>query len=99
MHFQGHWTYIKDNRKSQIDFLLSNNKGRQNVIAFNVITIGWHFSDHLPIGAVINFPCYINVLSLLARAKSLNKETAAINNKSKIKMFKNDFDVEEGKKI
>ena len=96
--FMGHWTYFKGNKKSQIDFLVTDNKGRERITSFDISTNGWHFSDHLPIDVSIDIPYSIDPLLLLARAKLLNEETVVVNQPS-VKCFKNNFDMDKGKKI
>ena len=47
--FDGDFTYHKFGKRSQIDFILTNNKGRKLVNIFDIVKIGWHASDHLPL--------------------------------------------------
>ena len=47
--FDGDFTYHKDDRKSQVDVCLSNNRALDSVTAFRIHTIPFNFSDHLPI--------------------------------------------------
>ena len=43
--FAGDFTYIKSEKKSQIDFCLTNEEGREYIADFNVLTYSWHLSD------------------------------------------------------
>ena len=47
--FDGSYTYFKANKKSQIDFVLIDNKGRRLVREFKLVNTKWHHSDHLPL--------------------------------------------------
>ena len=60
--FKGGYTYFKANKKSQIDFVVTDNFGRMNVFDFDLVVSGWHFSDHLPVDVTIRCKYNINVL-------------------------------------
>ena len=95
--FEGNWTYFNANRKSQIDYVLTNNKGRQHVQTFTIIKTGWHFSDHLPIEIEINAPINIDIYTILIRARSLNEEYSIAA--KDIKTFKGKYDQEEAQNL
>ena len=96
--FSGGFTYFKGGKKYQIDFVLTNNAGRKNVVDFSMVTEGWHFSDHIPLDMKTNLNYDISALSLLLRSKSLIEPTAP-NRKNILKTFKNDFDFNAAKTI
>ena len=89
--FAGGFTYHKAGKKSQIDFILTNNVGRRNVDEFTLVTEGWHFSDHIPIDMNTRLKYDISALSLLLRSKSLITPTCPLRN-NHLKTFKKDFD-------
>ena len=96
--FAGGFTYFKGGKKSQIDFVLTNNVGRRNIEEFTMVTEGWHFSDHIPLDMQSRL-CYdISALSLLLRSKSLIELTQPKRNNC-LKTFKNDFDFNAAKFI
>ena len=98
--FEGGFTYVKANKKSQIDFVITNNSGRRNVDSLELVTEGWHFSDHLPLDLKVRLKYEINTLSLLLRSKSLIESTVPTrNNKTFLKTFKKDFDFNAAKLI
>ena len=88
--FHGDHTYIKNEKKSQIDYAITNSKGRGEVVTFKVIDTNWHISDHRPIALKINFSSKIRSDVILARAHDLNYEDAkeAID----IKRFNKQYD-------
>ena len=45
----GDFTYHKSGKRSQIDFILTDNRGRRFVNIFDIVKTGWHASDHLPL--------------------------------------------------
>ena len=96
--FEGHWTYFKGNKKSQIDFVLTDKKGRRNVTSYEIVKARWHISDHLPIDMTINIPYDINIMEILIRSKSLNEEYSSRCDAKIIKCFKQKFDENESTK-
>ena len=70
----GDFTYIKNDKKSQIDFAITNTNGRKFIKKFEIINHDWHFSDHRPICLSIDIDCTVSSFSLLSRAKDLNYE-------------------------
>ncbi len=96
--FAGGFTYFKGGKKSQIDFILTNNAGRRNVEEFTMVTEGWHFSDHIPLDMKSRLNYDISALSLLLRSKSLIELTTPKRNNC-LKTFKKDFDFTAAKII
>ena len=89
--FEGHWTYFKGNKKSQIDFILTDKNGRKYITSFEIVKVGWHISDHLPIDMKIKIAQDINIMEVLIRAKSLMDEFSYSHNSKHIKCFKQKF--------
>ena len=58
--FDGCFTYWKGEKKSQIDFLITNSEGRRLITEFNIIQTGWHTSDHLPLELKVEIPLHMN---------------------------------------
>ena len=96
--FEGGFTYYKGGKKSQIDFIVTNNTGRRNIEKFSMIKEGWHFSDHIPLDIDTRLTYDISALSLLLRSKSLIKETEPSRN-NVIKTFKKEFDFNTAKLV
>ena len=96
--FAGGHTYFKGGKKSEIDFIVTNNVGRRNVEDFTMVTEGWHFSDHIPLDLKSRLNYDISALSLLLRSKSLIKQTMPQRNNI-LKTFKKDFDFNAAKNI
>ena len=72
--FNGDFTYIKGNKKSQIDFVFTNREGLKRIRELTIPTENWHLSDHRPILLEIDAPDSIQTSGLLRRAKDLNYE-------------------------
>ena len=72
--FEGVFTYLQSENRSQIDFAFTNRDGLKYLHDFSIITDNWHLSDHLPISATLRVPEMINCSLLLRRAKELNYE-------------------------
>ena len=93
----GGYTYFKSNKKSQIDYVITNNYGRAKINKFKITETGWHMPDHLPIGVEIHVETMIDVHVLLVRFKLLlesgPKETPRLN------IFMKKFNVDEAKAI
>ena len=70
--FAGDFTFIRDNNKSQIDFVITSSHGRNEVISFEVLKTNWHMSDHRPITIQIKTYSEIRSDILLMRATNLN---------------------------
>ena len=98
-YFDGNCKYYKGIKKSQIDFVLTNNIGRSNVKSFKIVKSGWHISDHLPLDIQICVTFIINSYALLIRANSLNEEYLVIHNRKSIIRFKDKFDINEATSI
>ena len=75
--FQSDFTYIKRDKKSHIDFILTNKTGLNNVLEFSD---DWHLSDHRPVALTLRLPHSLNVNNLYSRALDLNAERLANNN-------------------
>ena len=86
--FDGDFTYFKANKKSQIDFVLTDNVGRRNVDQFVIVHSGWHFSDHLPIDTDVRCKFEICALSLLIRSRSTMESTGICNTYNRSNNFK-----------
>ena len=69
--FDGDFTYHKGGKKSQIDFLITNNQGRRIIKKNSILRSDWHMSDHLPIVADLQIPIVIDSGTLLIRSKEL----------------------------
>ena len=98
--FDGGHTYFKANKKSQIDFLITDNFGRRNVEHFELVHSGWHFSDHIPIDLNIRFKYDINSISLLIRSRSTLECVDPVNRSNALKLFSNKkFDLTAAKAL
>ena len=73
-NFGGDFTYIKNEKKSQIDFTLTNSDGRNHITSFSIINQDWHISDHRPVCVDVCIDCTTSSNSLLVRAENLNYE-------------------------
>ena len=89
--FAGGFTYFKANKKSQIDFVVTDNAGRKQVTDLELVTSGWHFSDHIPIDLRTRNVYEINSLALLIRSKSLVEPSTPNRNNSFLKLYHKDF--------
>ena len=70
--FPGDFTYIKSEKKSQIDFVLTDKNGRKYLQEFNVVQDNWHLTDHKPIEVKLLLNIDIDVMTLFTRASELN---------------------------
>ena len=68
--FAGDFTYIKSEKKLQIDFCLTNEEGRKFITNFNVLTYSWHLSNQLSMVTSTE----IDSKNLLLHAMDLNKD-------------------------
>ena len=73
-HFPGDFTYIKAQKKSQIDFVYTNKTGVKYIKDFHIHSENWHFSDHKPVEVELSTPVFVNVSHTLIRARELNYE-------------------------
>ena len=96
-YFVGGYTYFKGNKKSQIDYLITNNYGRAKIIKFEIEESGWHLSDHLPLDVQIHAETTINVRVLLVRTKLLLEEWP--KEPHRLNIFKKSFNANEAKRI
>lgn len=90
--FKSDFTYIKHNKKSHIDFILTNKDGLNNVTNFNIISNDWHLSDHRPVTCELNLPRTTNANNIFLRALELNVERLEKNNISRLSS-RYDYDV------
>ena len=97
--FDGGYTYFKANKKSQIDFVVTNNSGRKNVENGKLVTSGWHFSDHLPIDLTIRSEYHINVLAVYIRCKALITPDEHFSHKITLKSNRNIIDINKAKRM
>ena len=67
----GNFTFLKDDKKSQVDLFLTNTYGRQHVTNFEIIDTCFHLSDHLSIAETLKLPKTANLKSLIFRSASL----------------------------
>ena len=70
--FEGDYTYIKGNGKSQNDIVLSNAKGLENVATFSIHKIGWNFSDHFPVSITAKLNLYDSSSPMIVSADILS---------------------------
>ena len=71
--FPGNFTYVKSDKRSQIDFVLTSSVGREYIKDYGIIENDWHLSDHRPIMLVISISKSVNINSILPRAIELNE--------------------------
>ena len=71
-NFEGDFTYIKNEKKSQIDFTLTTSDGRNHITSFSIINQDWLTSDHRPVCVNVCIDCSTSSNSLLVRAENLN---------------------------
>ena len=76
--FHGDFTYIKNEKMSHIDYAITNNQGRGEVIYFEVVKTNWHLSDHRPIALEINLLSKIRSDVILARAQNEDAKEATV---------------------
>ena len=72
--FPGKYTYHKSGKNSQIDFVLTNKSGLQNISLFSIVDTNWHLSDHLPLHISMDVNENISACGLYRRACDLNYE-------------------------
>ena len=87
--YHGDFTYLKANKKSQIDFIITNSTGRHVVNSFEIANDNWHISDHRPVSATIKMNYVIPSEALLVRAQDLNLET--YDTSSKVERFNKNY--------
>ena len=97
-YFEGNFTYYKSNKKSQIDFVFTENVGRKMVKEFNIVKTGWHQSDHLPLELQIETTWKIDLNSLLLRAQDLESRNTC-STVNRLKTFKHDFDFDRAQRL
>ena len=69
--FSGDYTYIKDDKKFQIDFLLTSANGREYIEDFQIIENNWHVSDHRLVTLSLLISKNVNINSILPLAIEL----------------------------
>ena len=67
------FTFLRGNTKSQIDFALTNVKGRSNIQHFKIAQSDWHISDHRMIELEIKVETEVCATFLLTRSRDLNR--------------------------
>ena len=72
--FDGDFTYYKNEKKSQIDFILTNCVGREFITSFSGTDQYWHISDDRPVYLNIYIDCITSSFTLLVRAEDFNYE-------------------------
>ncbi len=77
----GQFSYFKAGKKSQIDFVLTNNASLNYVTHYSFINVGWHVSDHIPLSLHVNLPRKIPLNVLVVRASELNRPPAPLDTK------------------
>lgn len=97
--FDGGYTYFKADKKSQIDYVMTNNAGRKNVTDFKLITYGWHFSDHLPVDLTVRIKYHIDPLAIYIRSKALVTSNENTKGKFTLKLNRKLFDINVAKAI
>ena len=75
------FTYVGGNGSSQIDFALTDIRGRSNINKFEIINSDWHLSDHKPISLEIAVKSDVDLSYLLSRAQNLNTSNIDVNNR------------------
>ena len=88
--FHGDFTYYKNNKKSEIDYVLTDNTGKRFVEKFQIIDNNWQISDHRPISIEIRIDSTTSIDILLARAENLN--FVFDENSTEIKRFNKRYD-------
>ena len=81
--YPGDFTYLKAEKKSQIDYVFTDRIGVKSIKDFSICSENWHLSDHRPICVEIKATEAINSYSLLRRAKDLNYEFDPLHTKPK----------------
>ena len=85
-------TYFKNDRKSQIDFVLATSKGKNDIITIEVINYDWHLSDHIPLYVNVYLNSINSSADLLARAEDLNYEYKPLQ--MKVERFNRNYKTE-----
>ena len=71
-NFPGKHTFYRGNRKSQIDFVITNRKGLDIIEELKFIENDWHISDHIPISTKISIPHTVDLKTLHKRSCDIN---------------------------
>ena len=90
-HFPGCYTFVKGERKSQIDFLFTNNHGRITQFVFDDSVLNQ--SDHVALIFTMKMKMSLPSTSLLKWSRDSRK----IGHTENIKMFKINFDIDTEK--
>ncbi len=80
-HYDGQYTYYKGNKKSQIDYVLTDKNGLNCVEELKFINKDWHASDHVPITISVNIQSSTDLKMLYVRSCELNATHSATNYK------------------
>ena len=70
--WDGKLTYHKAGKRSQNDFVLTNQDGRKFIIDFKILDSMWHLSDHLPLALHLQLPLQLSMDLIIVRAMELN---------------------------
>lgn len=91
--FPGQFTFYRGNKKSQIDYVLTNMKGLELIDTMQFVNKDWHISDHIPIALNLQLPVAIDLRAIYMRICDLNNET--MTNREKLKTSKHcEFNIE-----
>ena len=71
-NWDGKFTYHKAGKRSQVDFVFTNQQGRKYIIDYQINDASWHFSDHLQIILHLRLPIQLSMDMILCRAMELN---------------------------
>ena len=95
LKFDGDFTYQKANKKSQIDYVLTDSEGRKLVSKFSIIQNDWFISDHKPVTVVLSLDSVTPASMLYKRAVELNFDiTKPV---VKVSRFKGTYDYDKVK--
>ena len=69
----GQYTFYRGNKKSQIDYILTDKSGLSHITNMNFINKDWQISDHTPITLNICYKIPLDFNHLYVRAQELNR--------------------------
>ena len=78
--YSSDFTYIKNSKKSHIDFILTSKDGLKSVSDFKVVSNDWHLSDHRPVTVTLSLTQTTNANHIYLRALDMNTERLEKNN-------------------
>ena len=94
--FDGKFTYHKAGKRSQIDFVFTNQGGRKFITDFKIRDTDWHLSDHLPLHLHLRLPFLISMDMICARAMELNSPFQPVQ---KIPSYKFNFNFNNAQRL